>query len=415
MRGLDTAQLSTSNPEAWCSAALAAVSDGIIIMDHLGTVEAWNYSAARIFGHITSEVVGKSVYDLLIPQRDAERSKKWISRHLGKRKKVVLNKPFEVTGLRSDNTEFPMEFTITKFSQDWPTVFIIALRDITERQQIIKAREEAEKRLQREGLVRRLVEMINQSLDMQVIMETAVREVGQFLQADRAVLTRYNYDSQAKKLEVILSTEYCANETVVAFTDEDLAYVFRAFQHLSPQIIEEHAVTTLVKGSLEDTLKLYSKLFDQLNIVGLSLEYMAAIELKYGVKSAMRAGVFYSGVPYGSLAVDQCSYARVWTADEIELLEFVADQLGIALAQADLYYAEQEARRKETEARREAEDANRKKNEFLAMMSHELRTPLNSIIGYSRMIEKGIAGPITEMQINYIQNVGTSGKHLLIS
>lgn len=60
-----------------------------------------------------------------------------------------------------------------------------------------------------------------------------------------------------------------------------------------------------------------------------------------------------------------------------------------------------------------AEEANNRKSEFLAVMSHELRTPLNSIIGYSRMVENGMAGPLTEKQEKYLHNVGSSGEHLL--
>ena len=53
------------------------------------------------------------------------------------------------------------------------------------------------------------------------------------------------------------------------------------------------------------------------------------------------------------------------------------------------------------------------KTNFLAAMSHELRTPLNSIIGFSRVILKGIDGPITDMQQQDIQTIHDSGKHLL--
>ncbi len=64
-------------------------------------------------------------------------------------------------------------------------------------------------------------------------------------------------------------------------------------------------------------------------------------------------------------------------------------------------------------ARIHAEELNRRKSEFLSLMSHELRTPLNSIIGYSRMIENKMAGPLNDHQSKFIQNVVYSGKHLL--
>jgi CheY-like chemotaxis protein/two-component sensor histidine kinase len=53
------------------------------------------------------------------------------------------------------------------------------------------------------------------------------------------------------------------------------------------------------------------------------------------------------------------------------------------------------------------------KSQFLANMSHELRTPLNSIIGFSRVILKGIDGPITDMQQQDLTAIYNSGQHLL--
>jgi signal transduction histidine kinase len=71
-------------------------------------------------------------------------------------------------------------------------------------------------------------------------------------------------------------------------------------------------------------------------------------------------------------------------------------------------------RKQEAEAARMvAEEANRAKSEFLANMSHELRTPLNVIIGFSEMMLKEIAGPLTDRQIEYIRDILESGEHLL--
>ncbi|RME80662.1 MAG: hybrid sensor histidine kinase/response regulator, partial [Planctomycetota bacterium] len=58
-------------------------------------------------------------------------------------------------------------------------------------------------------------------------------------------------------------------------------------------------------------------------------------------------------------------------------------------------------------------EANRHKSEFLARMSHELRTPLNSIIGFSEMLEDGVAGNLNGKQLKYVQNILESSHHLL--
>ena len=62
----------------------------------------------------------------------------------------------------------------------------------------------------------------------------------------------------------------------------------------------------------------------------------------------------------------------------------------------------------------ELKRAARVKSEFLANMSHELRTPLNSINGFSEVLFDETFGPLNEKQKQYVNNVLTSGKHLLL-
>ncbi|MBK7865122.1 MAG: PAS domain S-box protein [Archangiaceae bacterium] len=58
-------------------------------------------------------------------------------------------------------------------------------------------------------------------------------------------------------------------------------------------------------------------------------------------------------------------------------------------------------------------EASRLKSEFLANMSHELRTPLNAIIGFSELMHKGKAGPLSAPQTEYLGDVLASARHLL--
>jgi signal transduction histidine kinase len=61
----------------------------------------------------------------------------------------------------------------------------------------------------------------------------------------------------------------------------------------------------------------------------------------------------------------------------------------------------------------ELETASRHKSEFLANMSHELRTPLNAILGFSQVLRQGLFGEINPKQEEYLDDILSSGNHLL--
>ena len=90
--------------------------------------------------------------------------------------------------------------------------------------------------------------------------------------------------------------------------------------------------------------------------------------------------------------------------DDPQLFSLLANQIAIALNNAQLY-------RELSRQRDKAESANRAKSTFLANMSHELRTPLNGIMGYVQIL--GTASNLNQSQVDQLNVVWRSSQHLL--
>jgi len=124
---------------------------------------------------------------------------------------------------------------------------------------------------------------------------------------------------------------------------------------------------------------------------------------------------FYIGRIYGLLASgfvllillleNGKLYARLAGSYGRELQKaFEAQQLSLELEALNLVLAEKN---------RELEEGTLRKSEFLANMSHELRTPLNAIIGFSEVLKDGLLGDLPPEQHEYVDDIFTSGWHLL--
>jgi len=102
----------------------------------------------------------------------------------------------------------------------------------------------------------------------------------------------------------------------------------------------------------------------------------------------------------------ESQYAHHFREDDVNLLHTISNTISAVIRNSQLLD-------EITRANKRLREVDKLKTDFLAAMSHELRTPLNSVIGFSRVILKGIDGPVTDMQRQDLQTIHDSGKHLL--
>ena len=120
----------------------------------------------------------------------------------------------------------------------------------------------------------------------------------------------------------------------------------------------------------------------------------------------------FQSLPNGVLLVDGTGRQRRQRAEEeINLLQSVAIQFGIAIAQQNLTLKEDSYRHQLEQARLAAENANQAKTSFLARMTHDLRTPLSAMLGFTRLFQED--NTLSEQQRETINIISDSGEHLL--
>ena len=107
--------------------------DAVIQMDHVGRITDFNTAAERIFGHVRADVLGKPLAELIIPPAQRESHYAGLARYLATGEAPVLGKLLEMSALRSDGSEFPVELSIAIVPGADPPAFTGFLRDITER------------------------------------------------------------------------------------------------------------------------------------------------------------------------------------------------------------------------------------------------------------------------------------------
>ena len=133
---LRRAEQELRSSEARKSAILETALDCIITMDQHGNVVDFNPAAEKTFGWLRGQVVGRDLADIIIPPSLRARHRLGLAHYLATGEGPMLGKRLELSALRSDGSEIPVELAITRIPTDGPPLFTAYLRDISERRRV---------------------------------------------------------------------------------------------------------------------------------------------------------------------------------------------------------------------------------------------------------------------------------------
>ena len=166
---MESAEAATAVQEsnARSRAMLSAALDCFISMDHEGRIIEFNPAAERTFGYSRADVIGKELADLIIPASERDYHRAGLARFLETGQGALIDRRVEVTAIRSDDSEFPVELAITVVDSD-PPIFTGYLRDISEEKAAAQALRDSRERL---AFLAEASALLSSSLNYRTVLE----------------------------------------------------------------------------------------------------------------------------------------------------------------------------------------------------------------------------------------------------
>ena len=133
-------------------------SDAIISINSKGIIESWNKASETIFGYSANEALGRPI-DIIIPSKYHSSHNEGLARVVSGGKRHAIGKTVELVGLRKDGSTFPVDLSLSTWSEKGEMKFSGIIRDVTERKLYQKAIEESNKRMSSELNVAKDIQM----------------------------------------------------------------------------------------------------------------------------------------------------------------------------------------------------------------------------------------------------------------
>jgi signal transduction histidine kinase/HAMP domain-containing protein len=282
------------------------------------------------------------------------------------------------------------------------------------------------RRIERQAFTERQIELLKTFADQAVIAIENVR-LFQELQARTRELARSVGELQALgevgravsstlDLETVLATivsrasQLSGSDggAIYEYDQETETFVLRATQNLDAELVELLRSTFIRKGEGAMGRMALTREPVQIPDILQDATYQSRVReivLRTGYRAVLAVPLLRESGIIGGLVINRKTPGE-FAPGTIELLRTFATQSALAIQNARLF---QEIEEKS----RQLEIADRHKSEFLASMSHELRTPLNAVIGFSEVLLERMFGEINPKQEEYLQDILSSGRHLL--
>jgi PAS domain S-box-containing protein len=190
-RSMTEAELRRS--DALLRATLNAAFDAVVAMDASGAIVAVNPAAEAMFGYSAEELVGQELAAALIPPELREPHRRGLANYIARGEERVLGHPLELSALRADGSEFPVEVAVRRLDVPGPPVFTGFIRDLTETRAV-----QARLRLfaDEQAALRRVATLVAQDAEPAAVFAAVTEEVAKLSGAETANMIRYQADSE---------------------------------------------------------------------------------------------------------------------------------------------------------------------------------------------------------------------------